>query len=408
MKALFVSTFFPSNFRQPTAATFNRMRMFLDALKQRAALCLLFYCRPDVALDHVCNAAAEALVRSAWDLPDVDVILCRQQADPAHGDRLWDGYLTRATSIHRQLGYVGTSGAEQLEAFERCLDDQPDLVFAHRLNTMCPMLLTRRRLPPVFLDLDDVEHKVFLREISQPPQWFSKRLLYLQWPAFIWGERRAIKLTDKTFVCSELDARYLGRRWRLSNIAVVPNSVRMPQAQPLTTEPVLMYLGGYGYRPNAVAADYLVTRIWPIVRSACPEAKLIIAGPGPEHIACHSQYHRGVVYTGFVEDLDELYRKVRVVCSPIQSGGGTRIKIIEAAAYGKPIVSTRIGAEGLHFLDAQEILLRDEPEQFAEACLQLLRDQALCSRLGESARAKVAELYEREKVVALIKREIFG
>jgi glycosyltransferase involved in cell wall biosynthesis len=273
---------------------------------------------------------------------------------------------------------------------------------------MCPMLLTRRRLPPIYLDLDDVEHRVFLRDISQPPAWLTKRLLYLQWPALLWGERRAIKTSRKSFVCSELDARYLKRKWRLPNVGVIPNSIRIPRAQPLTREPVLLFLGMYGYTPNAVAADYLVKSIWPLVRAACSRATLIVAGARPELIPASAQAHPGVEYTGYVADLDELYRRARVVCCPIQSGGGTRIKVIEAAAYGKPIVSTRMGAEGLEFQDAYEIVIRDEPEGFASACVKLFDDDALCTRLGNAARAKASAEYDRQSVIGRIQREIFG
>jgi glycosyltransferase involved in cell wall biosynthesis len=105
-------------------------------------------------------------------------------------------------------------------------------------------------------------------------------------------------------------------------------------------------------------------------------------------------------YTDFVDDLNTLYGKTQIVCCPIRTGGGTRIKIIEAASYGKPVVSTRVGAEGLEFEDGTEILLRDEPHQFA--------DEALRSRIGQAARAKATKLYDRRNVIGLIQREIFG
>ena len=405
MKGLFVSAHFPRDFRQSTTGTFKRMRMFLQALQEKASVRLLFYCAPE--LDDKRIAETTAALISEWNLDGHELLVCREELDPEHTDKLWDGYLARGLSMHRQLGFVSTSGEAQLRAFEACLEGSPDFVFVHRLSTMCPVLMTKRPLPPVFMDLDDVEHKAFLRNLSQQPKRLAKRLFYLQWPALLWGERRAIKLTRKTFVCSELDAEYLSK-WGLSNIGVIPNSISIPNVQPLVTEPVLLYLGGYGYKPNAVAAEQLVTRIWPAVRDACPTAKLVIAGGNAEFIPCFGQPHDGVEYTGFVDDLDALYRGARVVCCPIRSGGGTRIKIIEAAAYGKPIVSTHLGAEGLNFADGREILLRDDMKAFAEACIQLLRNYELCKKLGQAARAKAVERYNQQNVLRMIQSEILG
>jgi glycosyltransferase involved in cell wall biosynthesis len=269
-------------------------------------------------------------------------------------------------------------------------------------------LRTDRPLPPVYMDLDDVEHKVFLREMSQPPKWASKPLMYLQWPALMLGERRAIQLTRKTFVCSDADVRYLRRTLGLSNVSLIPNSIDIPAPQPTSGEPALLFLGAYGYKPNVVAATELIREIWPFVRSACPAARLIIAGASPERIPCFAEHHEGVEYAGFVEDLDQIYRRARAVCCPIRSGGGTRIKIIEAAAYGKAIVSTPLGAEGLDFTDGSEIMLRDDPGAFAAACIELLRNDRLCERIGAAARARATARYDRQSVIRLVQGEIFG
>jgi glycosyltransferase involved in cell wall biosynthesis len=110
----------------------------------------------------------------------------------------------------------------------------------------------------------------------------------------------------------------------------------------------------------------------------------------------------GVEFTGFVDDLEGLYQRSRVVCAPILAGGGTRIKIIEAAAYGKAVVATRVGAEGLNMRDGVELLLRDDPGSFADACLQLLNDAVLCERLGRAAYATVVRCYDRANIVSLI------
>jgi len=407
-KVLFVSTHFPYDFRKSTTGTFKRMRVFLDALKDRVSLHLLFYYPPYLDVDAQRVSETKSALRSEWLLDDFDVTVCKQEREPNDSKTLWARYGSRALTIHRQLGFVCTSGPQQLRIFEECLEDRPDFVFIHRLMCICPALRTRRPLPPMFMDLDDVEHRALCRDISQPPMWGTKRLYYLHLPAMVWGERRGIKLTRKSFVCSALDERYLTHTWKLSNVRAIPNAIHLPGDQPLSRGPVLLFLGGFGYPPNARAAEHLILRIWPLIRNACPESSLVIAGGDPERIACYEQAHGGVEYTGFVDDLEALYARARVVCCPLQTGGGTRIKVIEAAAYGKPVVSTLIGAEGLEFEEGREILLRDDPRDFADACIKLLRDEALCVQIGQAASAKAAKLYDRRNVIRMIQQEIFG
>jgi glycosyltransferase involved in cell wall biosynthesis len=130
---------------------------------------------------------------------------------------------------------------------------------------------------------------------------------------------------------------------------------------------------------------------------------LIIAGSFPDRIPSYRAGTQGIKFAGFVKELDDLYRQSRVVCAPILSGGGTRVKIIEAAAYGKPIVSTRIGAEGIELQDGIEILLRDDSKSFAEACIRLLNDHTLSKRMGVAARSMAIKKYNQIKIKQMIK-----
>jgi glycosyltransferase involved in cell wall biosynthesis len=155
-----------------------------------------------------------------------------------------------------------------------------------------------------------------------------------------------------------------------------------------------------------VAADHLIKNIWPAVLSSLPEARLLVAGAKPESLTSYTEKPRGVTFVGFVDDLAKLYEEVAVVCCPILSGAGTRIKILEAAAYGRPIVSTTIGAEGIELKNGEEILIRDDPKSFAEACIRLLTDKSLAIRIGNRARAAVERKYMREEVIGNIRNVI--
>jgi glycosyltransferase involved in cell wall biosynthesis len=189
---------------------------------------------------------------------------------------------------------------------------------------------------------------------------------------------------------------------------IVPNAVEVREPLPVTDQRTLLFLGALDYAPNANAAALLIDQIFPSVREAVPDARLIIAGPHAERVAA-SRQRPGVEFTGFVQDLETLYRHSRVVCVPIRSGGGTRVKIIEAAAFGKPVVSTTLGAEGLTFRDGRDLLIRDDPASFSAACASLLSDDAACSRLGLSAHATASAHYDRSAIVEMIRDVIsFG
>jgi glycosyltransferase involved in cell wall biosynthesis len=311
-----------------------------------------------------------------------------------------------ALSFYNRPEYSTIVGREQIFAFNNLLSRKPDMVFAHRLGAMCPIMVSGNHLPPVVFDLDDVEHVSFARSIRQPPWWWAKWLQYFQVPSLFLGERRAIQCSRRAFVCSEIDRRYLTDVWRLRNVVTIPNAIDIPGECELPKTPTLLFIGNFGYLPNIVGADYLISRVWPKIFSAIPNARLLIAGEHPENIRSFNADVPGVEFRGFVKKLDELYREVRVVCCPIFSGGGTRIKVLEAAAYGKPVVSTTLGAEGIDLLEGQEILLRDDPKGFSEACIQLLRNEDFANRIGKAAHSVVARSYNKSVIVRRIREEL--
>jgi glycosyltransferase involved in cell wall biosynthesis len=219
------------------------------------------------------------------------------------------------------------------------------------------------------------------------------------------AEIQAIRLATATFVCSEKDRRYLARLVGPDRVRTVVNSVRFPAvAAPDVSEPLVLFVGSMGYRPNAHAADALVQKIWPSVHARIPQARLVIIGSQPELAASHPPRDPSVTFAGFVEDLDPWYRRARVICCPIRYGAGTRVKIIEAAAHAKAIISTHLGAEGLGFQDGREIALRDTTAELADECVHLLRDARAAEQLGAAAQAAARATYDRSAVLEHLAR----
>ncbi len=338
MRVLFISRHFPDDLRTKVQGVYKRMGMFIDAIKEIASLDMLFYVPPDTDVSPSLVSKLERSFSQHWNA-DIRLFLCPVSRF-RHKRQLskWWFYGAGIFNFFRQPFFFDMSEPQQVQAFENCLHRKPDTIFAHRIDSMCPLLLTRNKpLPRIFFDLDDIEHIIFTRYVGQLKRLHTK-LLYLLVPARLWGEYRAIRLARSTFVCSELDRHYLTNRWRLPGVVTVPNAVTIPELQPVTPEPTLLFLGS-DYLPNLHAAEFLIKSIWPLVHRKMPLARLVIAGISPNNINGNFHSIPGVEVTGFVDDLDGLYRRSRVVCAPILSGGGTRVKIIEAAAYGKPIVS---------------------------------------------------------------------
>ncbi len=342
----------------------------------------------------------EAALSSEWGLPvRLSPVLQRDQ----YRKTLWNVYGAGALSAWRQADFYHSTGPVQVARVAESLAKRPDLVFASRLLAMGPLLRSRIRPARLFFDLDDIEHRKLIRDTAEAPRGLGKIVSPAHVLQLTLAERQAAKMADTTFVCSEEDRRYLQRIGMGRGVAVVPNGLLVPaNPSPPCADPTMLFLGTYGFGPNCAAAHRLVTRIFPLVRQQVPEAQLIVAGNRPERIASFRSSPPGVTFTGFVPDLDALYARSRVVACPITTGTGTRLKLIEAASYGRPMVSTRIGAEGLAFEDGREIMLRDDDEGFAAACVSLLRDDAACARLGAAARARMKASYAAEGIVAQI------
>ena len=324
-------------------------------------------------------------------------------------ETVWNHYaLGIFDATGQPLLYPYTS-ASLVEKIGRRLDTNPDCVFVDRLDALLPVLRSGRRPMTLLFDMDDLYHKVLLRKLRHDPWRLGKVPLALHLPALIQAERQAVANSTLSFVCSEVDARHLRRLGCNRKLAVIPNAIIPPDDPPgLSPQPTILFLGAHHHGPNRSAAERLVRKIWPIVRANVSDARLVIAGADSDKLSPPDESLPGVEYVGFVDDLATLYANARVICAPIVHGSGTRLKLVEAAAYARAMVSTRMGAEGLAFNDGSEILLRDTDAELAEACIMLLRDASLCLRLGTAAREAMLAHYDARLVQRRVESMIRG
>lgn len=165
----------------------------------------------------------------------------------------------------------------------------------------------------------------------------------------------------------------------------------------------IVFTGGMYYLHNVNAVLYFYKEIFPIIKNKIPEIKFYIVGTRPPKDILELKSDKSVIVTGYVKDIKPYLSKSSVVIAPlITDDGGFKIKILEAMAMGKPIVSTTIGAKALNVSDEENIIIADEPHEFAQKIVSLINNEQLAENLGSNARKFVEEEYSWPKATDLI------
>ena len=208
--------------------------------------------------------------------------------------------------------------------------------------------------------------------------------------------RRHTELYDSVIAVSEADARdlsELGAR----RVEVVPNGApadEMTAFADSADPPTLLFTGSMNHRPNLDAARWLGQEIFPLVAREIPEARLLIVGRGPQDDLAPLRADPRIEVAGAVGDMAPYFRRATVAMAPMRSGGGTRLKILEALASGRAVVATSLGAEGLALEDGEHLLLADDAAGLARAAAALLGDPERRQRLAAAGREVVRQRYD--------------
>ena len=223
---------------------------------------------------------------------------------------------------------------------------------------------------------------------------------WLRWHRY---ELAALERSDQIQVMSERDGEFLARRLsdRAARIRVVPNGANIESApanrrdRPAKT---LFFLGSFPHAPNAQGLRYFVDSVWPLLRVVEPEVRLLVCGARPADWVTALDGRDGIEVAGEVADLAPVYARSTLMVVPLLSGSGTRLKILEAMAAGLPVVSTRLGAEGLSLVDGRHLLLADGARPFADAVLRLLREPELRQLLAREGQERVAAEFDWNRI----------
>jgi glycosyltransferase involved in cell wall biosynthesis len=213
-------------------------------------------------------------------------------------------------------------------------------------------------------------------------------------------EARVIRQFDAVFAVSEDDRQKLIELGAESHlVGLLPNIpdrdlLEDPAPSFAETRPVILYFGTLSWQPNIEGLNRILASILPRIRRQVPEARLVVAGAGaPPALAARVRATDGAEFRGRVDDPEPLYRDARVLVEATRSGGGTRLKVLNAFARGIPVVASSRGAEGLEVVPGEHLLVADEDSQLIEDIVSLLCDGDRWRALSENARALVRFRY---------------
>ncbi len=243
----------------------------------------------------------------------------------------------------------------------------------------------------VILDLHNVESALY-RSLADSEPWPKSAAFGRFARAVRRMEVRWIPRFASVLVASNADADRVRQIAPQATVHVFPNAIPAVAEPCVGEENVVVFSGNLEYEPNISAVRFFRLRVWPLLRERWPELRWRLVGRNPHAVAKYVRGDERIELTGPVADAVPELAKARVVVVPLLAGSGTRIKILEAWAAGRAVVSTTLGAEGLPVRDGEHLLLRDTPESFAAAESELLAAPEERLRLGAAGRS----LLERE------------
>jgi polysaccharide biosynthesis protein PslH len=261
---------------------------------------------------------------------------------------------------------------------------------------------------PAILFQHNVESVLWQRRAKFEAKFVDRVIAKIECAKMVRYEAEQVRRFHRVFAVSEADRETMTAMVDRSRISVIPTGVDLekfrydPQLKP--SGPLVVFVGSMDWEPNINGVEYFCNAIWPQVLSAVPAARFQVVGRNP-HPRVQKLASASVEITGTVPSVTRYIRDAAVLVVPLRIGSGTRIKIYEGMAMGKATVSTSLGAEGLDVHHSQDILLADQPAQFAQWIVALLQSDTLRQKI-EAAAACTASQYDWSMVAERFVREI--
>ncbi len=251
-----------------------------------------------------------------------------------------------------------------------------------------------------------LQQRAFLTDARRPRRWVAAAYSLAQWRKLTGYERRVCRMADRVVAVSDVDAEALRRLAPGLEVTVIPNGVDLAFNRPGAVSPAggmglnaLVFTGKMDYRPNVDAVVWFADTVLPAILAHIPDAHFYIVGQQPHERVKALAERPAITVTGRVPDVRPYITGAGVYVVPLRIGGGTRLKVLEAMALGRALVSTHLGCDGFDFEDGRQVCFADDPAVFAESVVGLLRDRSQAADLGRRARAYVEAHFSWDAIV---------
>ena len=268
---------------------------------------------------------------------------------------------------------------------------------------VCDFLAPAANVPrtlsiPTILFQHNVEAMIWKRHYEIQTNPVKKAYLYGQWQKMKRFEREMCRRFDSVIAVSADDRELMKREYGAEAVYDVPTGVDTDffrSTDSAKSSPHnMVFTGSMDWLPNDDAIRYFMREIMPLIKQKMPDATLTVVGRNPTPALVElGKRDPSLIITGRVDDVRPYIESSAAYIVPLRIGGGTRLKIFEAMAMEKAVVSTTVGAEGLQLTDGVELLLADEPDAFADAVVSVLNDRSYASELGQRAASIVRKNY---------------
>ena len=290
-----------------------------------------------------------------------------------------------------------TFSSEMAEMIKQIFRNQSfDLVIASQLS-MAAYFPYFGRVPALFEELELGLYNSHFKNSANPFYRFQKKLTWVKLRQYL--SRNLHNFQACTVVSSQERELFINSFPAYKKlIEVIPNCVKIEDYSNLQSEIVqkrLIFSGSLKYQANYEAMIWFIREVYPLILKQIPDAHLVVTG---DHANLPLPSLKNVTLAGYVEDIKSLIASSQASVAPLLSGGGTRLKILEAMAIGTPVVATSKGAEGLDAIDDEHLLIADSSSDFANQVIRLLKSNILRDQLSANGKQFVKEHYNWESV----------
>lgn len=255
---------------------------------------------------------------------------------------------------------------------------------------------------PVALTEHNVESGRLLSLVRQSENIFFKVYMYMQYKKLATFEKEEMGKCEICIAVSEKDKEVLSKFNPNTEITVIPNGVDVAYFSPKNGKRVpksVIWVGGMKDFYNRQAVNYFCEEIFDKIKKEVQEVRLTMVGKSPtKKVLELAEQNKDVRCIGYVEDVRPYINEAMIFIAPILSGGGTKLKVLNALAMGKAVVTTSIGAEGIDVTNGENIIIADNPDEFARRSVELLKNPEKAERIGKKARELIIEKYDWEKI----------